>query len=155
MSFDSQVKAFARFGPAALEQLKAEYAEFFLSVDHEDVAAKLAALTRILVDEVPTPSSVSEMKNLLAVCLGVLLTQGNIQAKEFGFSTLGANECRALQQLADTNPKPKTPAELYSDVILLYQTNVEEFNQRRAADAEFLRRSNEAHAQHLLVAKAS
>ena len=150
MSFDSQVKAFARFGPAALEQLKAEYAEFFLSVDHEDVAAKLAALTRILVDEVPTPGSVREMKDLLAVCLGVLLTHGNIQAKEFGFSTLGANECRALQQLADTNPKPKTPAEIYGDVVLLYQTNVEEFNQRRASDPAFVQRSDEALAAGLL-----
>ena len=113
-----------------------------------DAAQKIVALTRLRANELPEPQSEDEMYQILADILGELLRDGKVKVADYGLSVLGHNQYQALVRRASGEAPPKSDP--FAEVIRLYKTNITEFNDRRASDPEFLKRSNDAQAAGLL-----
>lgn len=111
----------------------------------------MVALTR-LRDEIDPPKNEEEAYGILESLLSELLHDGKLRVPDYGLSSSGRESFESLVALYDNpRPEPSTdPKDLLSDVIQLYRTNIAEFNQRRAGDLEFRRRSDEANSLRLL-----
>ena len=147
MEYESQMKAFAKFGLTAGERLVQDNAELFLSLDEKTTVEAVISVVRLRAVELPTPASEEDCYNVFASILGELLSTGAIKPKSYGLSNLGREE---FSNLVNPPVQSSDPNDRFRDVIELYRGNVGEFNNRRASDADFLRRSNEANQLGIL-----
>ena len=80
-----------------------------------------------------------------------MLYDGKLKVPAYGLSQDGRASFDYLVGLHENpNPTPKTPQEQYADVVKIYKTDMQLFQERRAQDPRFLyRRSNIANELHL------
>jgi hypothetical protein len=147
--YNTRVASLEKFGMQAADRLAETHKELFLSIPVKDAFEKIVALTRMR-DDIEPPKSEQEAYKILESLLAELLYDGRLKAPEYGLSLDGRESFDYLVGLHENpNPTPKTPAELYADVVKIYRTDMKTFLERRANEPEFLRRSTEADALHL------
>jgi hypothetical protein len=116
----------------AISRLIADNSELFLSLDEDDTAQKIVAITRLRATELPTPTSTEETYDILARILGELLAAGKIQIKNYGLSAVGLEEFNGLVGLINP-PAPAIsivvdPRDEFSDIIAIYRGPAHIFN---------------------------
>jgi hypothetical protein len=148
--YDTRIRALEKYGMQAAGKLVSDHKELFLSVSEKDAFEKIVALTR-LRETIEPPASEDEAYKLLESLLAELLYDGRVKPIH-NLSTYGRESFHYLIALHE-NPNPvksTDPNDSYADVIQLYRTDMANFLKRRATDAEFLRRSNEANSLRIL-----
>jgi hypothetical protein len=148
--YDKRVLAFAKYGMGACDRFTQRHKELFLSIPEQDAFEKIVALTRMR--DIEPPRSEDEVYTVIEDLFAELLYDGRLKVPSYGLSQDGRESFDYLVDLHQTGrPVPSTdPKEIYKDVITQYRTNMAEFQNRRATDPEFLRRSNEANTLKLL-----
>ena len=149
-NYEARIAALERFGMQAAGKLVEDHKELFLSVSEKDAFEKIVALTR-LRESIEPPTSEEGAYKILESLLAELLYDGRVKPIH-SLSTYGRESFEYLTALHE-NPNPTKsddPKEIFADVIALYRSSMSEFQKRRATDAEFLRRSNEANSLRLL-----
>jgi hypothetical protein len=148
--YNVRVAAFAKFGMSACDRITETHKELFLSIPVEDAFQKIVALTRMR-DEIEPPRNEQEAFEVMEALLAELLYDGRLAVPKFGLSLDGQESFDYFLDLHENGRKaPITdPKELFADVVYLYRTDMAAFQERRANDPEFLRRSNEANSLKL------
>jgi hypothetical protein len=147
--YNARVLALEKFGMQAAGRLAETHKELFLSIPVKDAFEKIVALTRMR-DAIEPPKSEQEAYKILESLLAEMLYDGRLKVPAYGLSQVGRASFDYLVGLHENpNPTPKTPQEQYADVVKIYKTDMQLFQERRAQDPEFLRRSNIANELHL------
>lgn len=148
-TYDERVAGMGKFGPAA-GRLVIAHKDLFRVIPEKDAFEKIVALIR-LRDTIELPANDQEAYGILESLLAELLFDGRLKVPACGLGDDGRESFDHLTQLHENpNPTPKTPQELYADVVKIYKTDMQLFHERRAQDPEFLRRSDEANSLRLL-----
>jgi hypothetical protein len=147
--YNARVRGLAKCGNAA-GQLVGRHRQLFFSIPEEETFQKIVAVIRT-DDSIEPPQTEEEAYALVESILAELLYDGRIKISKVGLSPFGKESFDFLVGLHENGrPVPSTdPKEIYKDVVNLYRTDMTSFQNRRATDPEFLRRSNEANDLHL------
>jgi hypothetical protein len=146
-TFIARVNAFAKYGGACVERFVRDHEELFLSLDERQVFESVASASR-LNEDLPVPQSEQDAYFLIARILVELFEQNRIRLVH-PLTTLGTGEYQRLMEFVRKGGSTE-PQDLYAEAIQLYKRDVNAFNDRRAADPDFLERSNAANAAGLL-----
>jgi len=147
--FNARVASLGKCAGAAAKVVQ-KHRQLFHSIPEQETFEKIVAVIRT-DDNIEPPKNEEEAFMLVESILAELLFDGRVKVSAVGLSPFGRESFDYLVGIHQNGRPVKSndPKFLYADVVDLYRTDMATFQKRRAADPEFLRRSNEANALKL------